>query len=581
MAPKRRAPKKSDIASQRAVFLSFVQWLVDEGSLLAQHCAANQDNPWFRMKNRLRRPVHTVALISTTWLFERLCSWRYMQQLQSLSEQEQQGSVGEADSAVTEAPAAAASATPVLEAAWYAMPSGERKSFTLFIRHYLLKRMGDSKRIKGQDHPSGSSEYYLMVPGGIQTLKDALVDINVNGLTPRRYPTSYHGYHNLSNGSEQTGMLELRPMDSPERSPTPGSTSPVEGTNLEVGEATNLAMGNMPEVATETREQDETPEPDYMPQPRPDHKAELEPDYSPPLRFAVKGMRTGGGRRQPEALDVLAEAAQEASVSAPQGAGPVATAAAFAAALGQYGALPGGLPMLGWASQGGQIAAAGMGMPQLAFYPNFQMPAGMAAYTAPTISGMDTMGGVAIGSMPMGSMPMGNMGIGGLAPAAGGQFAAQAMQVPMFCQGTLPGAAMAQNMMMQLGWGASVMPAQPVSMVPTASAMPEVSQAAEFKPMVPTQALAAAGSGAQAGVDATAAASSAGVRLVAGQGVSSMPASGSASAPPAASAERSQAVQQAAALARSAGPSSTKAPGSATPRSPLMALPANQALPVA
>ena len=41
--------------------------------------------------------------------------------------------------------------------------------------------MGDSKRIKGQDHPSGSSEYYLMVPGGIQTLKDALTDINVNG----------------------------------------------------------------------------------------------------------------------------------------------------------------------------------------------------------------------------------------------------------------------------------------------------------------------------------------------------------------------------------------------------------------
>ena len=62
-------------------------------------------------------------------------------------------------------------------------------------------------------------------------------------------------------------------------------------------------------------------------------------------------MRTGGGRRQPEALDVLAEAAQEASVSAPQGVGPAATAAAFAAALGQYGALPGGLPMLGWASQ--------------------------------------------------------------------------------------------------------------------------------------------------------------------------------------------------------------------------------------
>ena len=120
-----------------ALRCSFVQWLVDEGSLLAQHCAANQDNPWFRMKDRLRRPVNTVALISTTWLFERLCSWRYMQQLQSLSEQEQQGSVGEADSAVTEAPAAAASATPVLEAAWYAMPSGERKSFTLFIRYEM------------------------------------------------------------------------------------------------------------------------------------------------------------------------------------------------------------------------------------------------------------------------------------------------------------------------------------------------------------------------------------------------------------------------------------------------------------
>ena len=253
-------------------------------------------------------------------------------------------------------------------------------------------------------------------------------------------------------------------------------------------------------------------------------------------------------------------------------------------------------------------------MPQLAFYPNFQMPAGLAAYTAPTISGMDTMGNVA-----MGSMPMGNMGMGGLAPAAGGQFAAQAMQVsacqaawefgplqsyptqccpallstfvtnsqthclqvPMFCQGALPGAAMAQNMMMQLGWGAGVMPAQPVSMMPTAAALPEVSLAAEVKPMVPTHALAAAGSGAQPVVDATAAASSAGVRQVPGQGVSSMPASGSAPAPPAASAERSQAVQQAPALARSAGPPSTKAPGSATPRSPLMALPTNQALPVA
>ena len=73
--------------------------------------------------------------------------------------------------------------------------------------------------------------------------------------------------------------------------------------------------------------------------------------HSSCCRFAVKGMRTGGGRRQPEALDVLAEAAQEASVTAPQGMGPAATAAAFAAALGQYGALPGGLPMLGWASQ--------------------------------------------------------------------------------------------------------------------------------------------------------------------------------------------------------------------------------------
>ena len=104
------------------------------------------------------------------------------------------------------------------------------------------------------------------------------------GLTPRRYPTSYHGYHNLSNGSEQTGMLELQPMDSPERSPTPGSTSPVEGTNLEVGEATNLAMGNGPEVATDSREQDETPEPGYMPQPEPGYKAGLEPEYSPPLR---------------------------------------------------------------------------------------------------------------------------------------------------------------------------------------------------------------------------------------------------------------------------------------------------------
>ena len=68
-------------------------------------------------------------------------------------------------------------------------------------------------------------------------------------------------------------------------------------------------------------------------------------------------------------------------------------------------------------------------MPQLAFYPNFQMPAGMAAYTAPTISGMDTMGSVAMGSMPLGSMPLGNMGMGGLAPTGGGQFAAQAMQV--------------------------------------------------------------------------------------------------------------------------------------------------------
>ena len=134
--------------TQRSLFMRFLLALVADPTILRTHANNNARIPWFH--KRIKFKSSECSIISTTWLFNQYCAWR-----DSLG-QFPVGSVEEACSSQ------------------YANPSGEQKSFTLFVRQNVLKKVGDSQRLKGQDTAEGNSEYFIVIPGGIETLDDAL-----------------------------------------------------------------------------------------------------------------------------------------------------------------------------------------------------------------------------------------------------------------------------------------------------------------------------------------------------------------------------------------------------------------------
>ena len=137
--------------AQRGLFLRFLLSLVADPESLRTHANDNARIPWFH--KRIKFKPHECSIISTTWLFTRYLEWK-----QDFG-QFPAGSVEDAC------------------ARQYANPSGEQNSFTLFFRQNVLKRVGDSQRLKGQDTAEGMSEYFIVVPGGIETLDEALQDV--------------------------------------------------------------------------------------------------------------------------------------------------------------------------------------------------------------------------------------------------------------------------------------------------------------------------------------------------------------------------------------------------------------------
>lgn len=134
--------------TQRSLFMRFLLSLVADPVSLRAHVNNNARIPWFH--KRIKFKPNECSIISTTWLFSRYCDWR-----DSLG-RFPVGSVEEACSSQ------------------YTNPSGEQKSFTLFVRQNVLKKVGESQRLKGQDTPEGNSEYFIVIPGGIETLDEAL-----------------------------------------------------------------------------------------------------------------------------------------------------------------------------------------------------------------------------------------------------------------------------------------------------------------------------------------------------------------------------------------------------------------------
>ena len=141
--------------SQRGLFLKFLCSVLAAPATLQAHVSNNAQIPWFH--KRIKFKPDECIIISTTWLFGCFCAWKHG--LGVFPE----GSVEEACSKQ------------------YANPSGEQKSFTLFVRQNLLKKVGDSQRLKGQDTPEGNSEYFLVIPGGLDTLAEALRNVPVPG----------------------------------------------------------------------------------------------------------------------------------------------------------------------------------------------------------------------------------------------------------------------------------------------------------------------------------------------------------------------------------------------------------------
>lgn len=141
--------------AQRGLFLRFLFSLVEDPDSLRTHASNNARIPWFH--KRIKFKPQECSIISTTWLFTQYCDWKHD------GGQFADGSVEEACERQ------------------YANPSGEQKSFTLFLRQNVLKKVGDSQRLKGQDTAEGMSEYFIVIPGGIETLDEALKDLPIPG----------------------------------------------------------------------------------------------------------------------------------------------------------------------------------------------------------------------------------------------------------------------------------------------------------------------------------------------------------------------------------------------------------------
>ena len=137
--------------TQRSLFLRFLLSLVADPSALRAHANNNAGIPWFH--KRIKFKPNECSIISTTWLFTRYCEWR--------------GSLGHFPVGSVEEACSSQ----------YANPSGEQKSFTLFVRQNVLKNVVDSQRLKGQDTAEGNSEYFIVIPGGIANLDEALREL--------------------------------------------------------------------------------------------------------------------------------------------------------------------------------------------------------------------------------------------------------------------------------------------------------------------------------------------------------------------------------------------------------------------
>lgn len=137
--------------AQRVLFEKFLCSLLDSPGPLQAHLSNNAQIPWFHKRINLK--LDECIIVSTTWLFHGFCAWH--QALERFPE----GSVEEAC------------------ATQYSSPSGQQKSFTLFIRQHLLKKIRRTQRLKGQDTPEGNSEYFLVIPGGLDTLTEALRNV--------------------------------------------------------------------------------------------------------------------------------------------------------------------------------------------------------------------------------------------------------------------------------------------------------------------------------------------------------------------------------------------------------------------
>lgn len=137
--------------TQRSLFLRFLLSLVADPSALRAHANNNARIPWFH--KRIKFKPNECSIISTTWLFTRYCEWR--------------GSLGHFPVGSVEEACSSQ----------YANPSGEQKSFTLFVRQNVLKNVVDSQRLKGQDTAEGNSEYFIVIPGGIANLDEALREL--------------------------------------------------------------------------------------------------------------------------------------------------------------------------------------------------------------------------------------------------------------------------------------------------------------------------------------------------------------------------------------------------------------------